>query len=206
MADETRCGGYDDGYLAVPCFWGSSPGSLVKKYLNSKNASGFRVLDVGAGEGKNAAAFIEAGAKVDALEISAAAITNGKAAFTCLPINWINANVLSFDLPTDHYDVVISYGLTHCLASPDEVRTVLSRTKKALKKNGSYLLVTFNDGSHDFSAHPNFEPLLLPHDWYLQQFSDWTLQYSSDTLLHETHPHNQIPHHHSLTRLVAERP
>jgi predicted nicotinamide N-methyase len=56
-------GGYDDGYSACPCFWGSSPGSLVRALLdNNPLLAGRAVLDLGCGEGKNANAFALAGA------------------------------------------------------------------------------------------------------------------------------------------------
>jgi tellurite methyltransferase len=76
----TEMGGYDAGYAAVPCFWGILPGSLVAEFLEDVNPIGMRVLDVGAGEGKNAAAFSKRGAYVDAIECSFDAIENGKVA------------------------------------------------------------------------------------------------------------------------------
>jgi len=71
----TDLGGYSKGYAAVPCFWGTSPGSLIATYLASHEPQKLRVLDVGAGEGKNAAAFARRGATVDAIECSSDAIS-----------------------------------------------------------------------------------------------------------------------------------
>jgi hypothetical protein len=37
-------------------------------------------------------------------------------------------------------------------------------------------------------------------------YRGWTLLHQSDEDLHETHPHNSIPHVHSMTRLIARKP
>ena len=47
--------------------------------------------------------------------------------------------------------------------------------------------------------------MLLPHHAYKQMYSDWRILVSSDTDLHETHPHNQILHTHSMTRLITTK-
>lgn len=199
-------GGYEEGYRAVTGFWGTQPGSLVADYLHHHPVTGLTVLDVGAGEGKNAAAFARAGASVDALECSSAAIRNGRALFDDAEINWLQADADRFAYPLAYYDVVVCYGLIHCLKSIAAAMHLVSSLKSALKANGTFILVSFNDGRHDLSAHPGFKPLLLPHGWFLQQFEGWEIDSVSNSLLFETHPHNNIPHHHSLTRLRAFKP
>lgn len=199
-------GGYDAGYKKVPCFWGTAPGSLVQRFLSDHPVRGMRVLDLGAGEGKNAAAFAAQGAFVEAVECSALAIANGKRAFPKTNITWSHADVMGWTGEPASYDVIVSYGLTHCLRTAGDARALLATTKEALRPNGHYVLVAFNDGSHDLSAHEGFDPLLLPHAWFLQCFRGWDLLYESDTILHETHPNNNIPHHHSMTRLIARKP
>lgn len=94
----------------------------------------------------------------------------------------------------------------HCLRDAETARNVLYETKKSLRHGGTYILVAFNDGPHDLSAHPGFRPLLLSHAWYLSEFNDWNVSYATDTILHETHPHNALPHFHSITRLIAQHP
>src|SRR6516164_5492748 len=85
-------GGYDEGYLSCSCFWGRSPGSLIRSHLESiVNAKGLRVLDLGCGEGKNANAYAKAGAEVIAVDCSRAAIENGMRAFPAAGIKWIHS-------------------------------------------------------------------------------------------------------------------
>jgi SAM-dependent methyltransferase len=205
MLVETK-GGYDEGYEAVTSFWGTKPGSLVGDFLATRDAVGLRVLDVGAGEGKNSAAFFRAGAEVTAVECSAAAIRNGRRLFPNDSIKWMHRDAIELDYPTNSYDVVISYGLMHCLSSEGLVRRLISDLQLALVPGGTFILVSFNSGSHDLSAHPGFHPLLLDHDWFVSVFAGWKFISLSDSMLFETHPHNNIPHHHSLTRLMAVKP
>lgn len=196
-------GGYDDGYVSVRSFWGTKPGSLVAELLQTQKVAGLKVLDVGAGEGKNAAALSRAGACVDAIECSPHAIRNGQELFASASINWIEADAADWLYPVEHYDVVVCYGLIHCLASELAADRLIGSLQRSLKADGIFILVSFNDGSHDLSGHPGFAPLFLPHAWFLRHFQRWTIQSVSDSILFETHPHNNIPHHHSLTRLSA---
>lgn len=199
-------GGYDEGYEAVTGFWGTAPGSLVRDYLAMHDVRGKRVLDVGAGEGKNAAAFVRAGACVIAVECSAIAIRNGQQLFPSDAIVWSRHDALEMDYPKSSYDVVVSYGLTHCLSSEAAARKLITDLQSALVPGGTLILASFNSGSHDLTAHPGFLPLLLDHAWFVEMFDGWGFESLSNSLLYETHPHNSIPHHHSLTRLTATKP
>lgn len=202
-------GGYEEGYSASSCFWGTEPASLVRQFLADRNHavdSRSRILDVGCGEGKNAVPFARLGYTVDAIDCSRKAIENGRSLFSSLPINWTVGNVLSCKLPDDHYDVAIAYGLLHCLPDQQAVELLIDSLQRATKRGGTNIVCTFNDRSHDLSAHPGFHPTLLPHSLYLQIYRGWKIVVSSDEDLFETHPHNGIPHHHSMTRIIAEKP
>ena len=199
-------GGYDRGYKCVSCFWGKEPASLVREFLSAHPVQGMRVLDIGAGEGKNAYALAAAGAAVDAVECSAAAIANGRQAFSSDAVNWICGDVAKIEMRDDWYDLIVSYGLVHCMADQSAALALMRDTQKALKPGGAYLLAAFNDGPHDLSAHEGFSPLLLPHSWYTRAFQGWKLLTCTDSLLYETHPHNNIPHHHSMSRIWATKP
>ena len=200
-------GGYDEGYSAVACFWGEDPGSLVKLFLERHSAKGDSVLDLGCGEGKNANAFAAAGANAIAVDCSLDAITNGKSVFGDGAIDWRIADAVSFaaSQPEQTYNVVVAYGLLHCMSSEAEADGLINDVQRVTKSGGTVILAAFNDRSQDLSAHPGFSPLLMPHDWYAAKFDGWNAEVLTDTDLHETHPHNGIPHHHSLTRLIAKK-
>lgn len=198
-------GGYDEGYRACPCFWGDKPGSLVAKLLGEQNFAKKLVLDLGCGEGKNAAAFARAGALVTAIDCSELAISNGKLAFHNLNISWHIGQALDFPLRDQPYDAVVMYGLTHCMPDRESIEFLIDRAIAATASGGLHILVAFNDRSQDLTrAHPGFHPTLLPHKAYLEAYRSHRILLATDTNLHESHPHNDILHHHSLTRIIAK--
>jgi tellurite methyltransferase len=199
-------GGYDEGYKAVPCFWGIKPGSLISKYLEDHvgEAAG-QVLDLGCGEGKNAAAFAKAGFAVDAIDCSSAALANGRCCFANLGIQWHEADVRKIDFPKKQYDVVVAYGLFHCLNNLYEISSIVARAMAVTRTGGYHIICAFNDRSQDLSGHANIAPTLAGHNWYLQQYEGWAIISATDSILWETHPHNSIRHHHSLTRLMTRK-
>jgi tellurite methyltransferase len=200
-------GGYDLGYRACPCFWGTEPGTLVRKLATIVgDFRNLQILDVGCGEGKNAWFFANQGATVRAVDISALAIENGEKCFGTSPrICWEVADVRTLELRSRAYDIVVAYGLLHCLASATELRDTIARLKSATKSGGFNVVCCFNDRDQDLSAHPGFTPTLLSHSQLVSEYEDWDLISATDSDLVETHPNNGILHQHSLTRIIAQR-
>jgi tellurite methyltransferase len=200
---NSKLGGYDDGYAACPCFWGREPGSLIRTFLSQQSVKGMRVLDLGCGEGKNAFAFAKAGASVVAVDCSELALKNGKTAFGTAAIEWHYDDCVSYLGRCENFDVVIMYGLLHCLRSVHEIADVIAAAVRATKTRGYHLLAAFNDGPHDLSAHPSFKPTLASHAYYIRQYGSHVIILAEDAVIYETHPNNGIAHFHSLTRMVA---
>ncbi|WP_207460240.1 class I SAM-dependent methyltransferase [Azospirillum sp. SYSU D00513] len=161
--------------------------------------------DLGGGEGKNAAAFARAGASVTCIDCSDIAISNGKAAFPDLGISWCVGDAEEILSERTKYDVVVMYGLLHCMPSEAAISNLVHRAIGATKPGGMHILVSFNDRSQDLAlAHPGFHPTLLPHLAYMRLYSGHDILCATDSILEEVHPHNGIPHHHSVTRMVVE--
>jgi tellurite methyltransferase len=201
-------GGYDAGYRSCDCFWGTTPGSLVerlKKLLPS--CGGLRVLDAGCGEGKNALFMASQGAAVDGFDISEIAIEHARNLINDkeTDIRFTVSDIRHVDLRDRLFDVVISYGLFHCLSGEDEIVQVCTKLQKATCPGGYFILCAFNSRFQDLSAHPGFSPTTLSHHQYEQFFDRWELIESTDTDLVETHPHNGILHTHSMTRIIAKK-
>ena len=198
-----KTGGYDDGYAACGCFWGRSPGSLVNRFISGGSLAGLRALDIGCGEGKNANALAEAGASVDAVDCSPLAIANGKRSFHQSKITWSVAQAEEHLRICAPYDLIVMYGLLHCLPDPQSISNIIALALGRTVVNGTHIVVAFNDGPHDLSAHPNFKPTLVSHAFYCDQYKRHSIVSESNSILNETHPHNGIPHFHSITRLIA---
>ena len=197
-------GGYDIGYKECDCFWGTKPGSLILRLESFiDDFDSLKVLDLGCGEGKNSIYLANKGSFVDAYDISEYALSNAQMICKNHPnIKLEIANVIDLKLFEQYYDIIISYGLFHCFQNKNEVTSLINSSIKALKSGGFFILCAFNSRKQDLSAHENFNPLLLSHNEYLDYFSEHEILFQSDEDLYETHPHNQIPHMHSMTRLI----
>ena len=200
-------GGYDDGYDASPCFWGREPSSLVRRLIDaSRDVSRWSILDAGCGEGKNAIFLSRLGAKVRAIDVSAAAIRNARRAWEDeAKVTWEVADIRSVAHPPQGYDLVIAYGMLHCLPNEAAIQDAIRTLQRVTRPGGYDIICAFNNRSQDLAAHPSLHPTLLSHDQYLAAYSSWRIIEESDRDLSETHPTNDIPHTHSMTRLIARR-
>lgn len=197
---------YDAGYASCACFWGRRPGSLLLELAKVVPSwRGLDVLDVGCGEGKNAAFLAQRGASVRAIDCSSFALRNARAAWPTADVTWELADVRSLQLQARQYDIVLAYGLLHCLPDEIEVGRIVGMIQRATAVGGFNVVCAFNNRAQDLSAHPGFDPVLLAHDAYVRFYEGWRLIFSTDSDLTEVHPHNGIRHTHSMSRLVARK-
>jgi tellurite methyltransferase len=178
----------------------------VRQFISEMpSVEGLHVLDLGCGEGKNANAFARAGASVVAVDCSTLALRNGQREFTGVKIDWVLSKAETYLLDCEHFDVVVMYGLLHCLPTVTTIASVIEMALRKTRMHGHHIIASFNDGPHDLSAHPNFVPTLASHNFFLRQYSCQQIVSHSSAIIHETHPHNNIPHFHSLTRVVVRK-
>lgn len=199
-------GGYDHGYSRCRCFWGREPGSFVRRLaLELRNLSGIRVLDAGCGEGKNAAYLAALGAKVVAIDVSDLALMNATEAWpTATAITWIQGDIRTIQLADGEFDIVIAYGLLHCLANARQVEQTVAKLKRSTVPGGYNIICSFNDRRQELKdAHEGFAPLLMAHEFLVGQYRDWSILECSDSDLVEKHPDTGIEHAHSMTRILA---
>jgi cyclopropane fatty-acyl-phospholipid synthase-like methyltransferase len=169
--------------------------------------SGMRILDVGCGEGKNAAYLAGLGAVVRAFDVSPLAIRNARIAWGELSnVTWEVADLRTLPLESAPFDVIVAYGVFHCLSAPEEIYSAARRLQQATTAGGYNVVCAFNSRYQDLrNAHPTLRPTLLRHEDYQLIYSDWDLITISDSDLHESHPDRNIPHIHTVTRLLAQR-
>jgi SAM-dependent methyltransferase len=207
VADVPGTAAYDAGYARCGCFWGPEPGSLVRELTQRLGmVKGWRILDAGCGEGKNAHYLWQLGAdEVVAVDSSELALENARRAFPNSGVKWRQADVRNIAFGQSAYDLVIAYGLLHCLKDECEIRQVVNVLRNATRPGGWNILCAFNDRFQDLSAHPGFYPCLLSHATYASLYEDWNIEVLTDADLREVHPHNNVEHVHSMTRLIARR-
>src|SRR5260221_14544035 len=140
-ATELRSnGGYDDGYSRCACFWGRSPGSLVQRFIAKVPCKGLCVLDLGCGEGKNAYALAHAGALVTAVDCSELAIANGRRAFADGEIEWVVSDGATYLSHCEQFDVIVMYGLLHCLPSLKAISTMIVSAIRQTRQGGYHIV------------------------------------------------------------------
>ncbi|MEO9595993.1 class I SAM-dependent methyltransferase [Rhodopirellula bahusiensis] len=168
---------------------------------------GSAIWDAGCGEGKNAIHFARIGANVLATDVSKIAIENARRFWPDAHlVSWEVADVVLAKPRNDQFDMVVLYGLLHCLPDSNSVEKFVNLAKRSAKPGGHHVVVAFNSRKQELHAHPGFAPTLLSDIRIADLYSDWTILHHTDTDLFETHPHNQIPHTHSMTRIIARKP
>ena len=204
---EHADGGYDEGYRSCDCFWGTAPSSLVRELDGLvPSVQGLRVLDVGCGEGKNAVNLSDRGADVTAIDVSELAIRSARRLYPELKVTFVVDDLRTSSLLDRKYDIVVAYGVLHCLRSPAEVNSMIDRLKAATMTRGLNVVCAFNSRSQDIArAHPGFSPTLMPRRMADRTIQDLETYCGHDSDLTEVHPHNNVVHSHSLTRLIAQR-
>lgn len=81
-----------------------------------------------------------------------------------------------------------------------------SSRRTIVRLSGAYnVICAFNVRRQELDAHPGFSPTLLSHEDYLAAYASWDLVKESDSDLTETHPHNNLEHTHSMTRILARK-
>jgi len=101
---------------------------------------GFKVLDLGSGEGKNAAHFASLGAEVHAIELSSVAHKNSKDRYGNLNIKFYNtsfAKPLKFE--NGYFDIVLDVTSSNSLTA-DEREVYLKEVKRVLKPSGFFFV------------------------------------------------------------------
>jgi tellurite methyltransferase len=200
-------GGYDEGYAVCPCFWGTEPAEMVRQAIAMHGAStSRRAIDLGCGDGKNAAALSDAGFSVIAIDKSEVAVRNAIASFGDRGVQWLVTDLTAVQGPAQHFDLVIATGSLHCLPTAGDVTAAVALMQQLTVVGGLNVLYAFDDGPHNMDGHdPSFKPTLLRHAEYLAFYEHWDLIRASSEVQTDKHPHNDVPHSHSITRVLARR-
>ena len=137
---------WNERYRAVPLLWQVDPEPFLGNEVGAMPPG--TVLDLGAGEGRNAVWLARRGWRVTAVDFSDVAIERGRAlaqeAGVTEAIQFVTENVLDFYPRPGGYDLVLSM-FVHLPA--DQRRTVLKRATAALAPGGVILVVGYD--------HPN---------------------------------------------------
>ncbi|MDD3144795.1 MAG: class I SAM-dependent methyltransferase [Candidatus Gracilibacteria bacterium] len=110
----------------------------VPKFINEK---GLKLIDIGAGNGRDSLYFSSIGFDVNSFDFSINALNDlsNISKEKRLNINTILGNTIDFDFKTDCYDVVYACNSLHYFSKEDTIK-IFKKIKKSLKKGG-YIFV-----------------------------------------------------------------
>lgn len=194
-------------YSREEYYWGRDPSSLAQRTaaLLPDDLTGYRLVDIGAGEGRDAVFFAERGAEVTAVEISPAGLEKARrlAAARDVTITTVeaDANDLTF---TESFDIVFSTGVVQFIRPAIRDRQ-FSRFKEATTDEGLHAIFAFVD-------HPEVPPapdttddqFLFERDELQSYYEEWETIESEELIF--TDDSGGIPHEHAARIHLAKAP
>lgn len=204
---------YQSEYEATnSCFWEPVPGKYVRLFTDKyeKVLNGFKVLDLGAGEGKNAVFLATKGAEVVAVDTSAIALSR----FDLQPdyesvkakINPICQDVRLLDYDPNTFNVVVAYGIFHTFDNIDQIYDLIEKIWCWLEKNGYLIIVTFTNDLHPPEVQNYLDyNAFIEKNSFIAFLKKWLVLEIQEEAIEESHPPNFIKHKHSLIRLILKK-
>ena len=204
---------YQSEYEATnSCFWEPIPGKYVKLFVEKyeKVLNGFKVLDLGAGEGKNAVYLATKGAEIEAIDASKVALSRfalqpdyenvkSRIYVKCQDVRLLEYNPNSFD-------IVVAYGIFHTFDSVEQIYGIINDIWSWLKKNGYLIIVTFTNDLHPPEVQNYLDyNAFVEKNSFIEFLKKWIILEVEEEIIEESHPPNFIKHKHSLIRLIIQK-
>jgi SAM-dependent methyltransferase len=161
-ADRTTGEGWSEFFAdrSRPCPFrtDATDESLAGWFADGRLAPG-RVLELGCGEGRNAAYLAGLGCMVDAVDFSALAVEQARerARRAGLTVSFQHCSIFDATVPEDAYDLVYDSGCFHHLP-PHRRQDYVALVRRALKPGGSFGLVCFRpEGGSGYTDQQVYE-------------------------------------------------
>jgi tellurite methyltransferase len=204
----TFAGSYDELYADChrTLLWGPDPGRLVRRVQQWSRPG--EVLDVGCGDGKNALFLERRGYSVTGIDVSGRALqllAERFAAADRVPKgSYIQADIERW-APEGPFDVLVSYGLFHCLSPRDRVRR--HRELQALvRPRGIIVFCALTGGIPLPSDHRTPGVTLADPEELSALWEGYELMETTVGEIVEEHPPHVPLHQHKVTWTVGRVP
>ena len=167
---------------------------------------GSTVLSIADGEGRNSVWLAEQGCEVDAVEFAPVAVdkARGLAKRRGVSVNFTVADLLDWDWPPEHYDMVVAVFIQ--FAAPAQRELLFAHIKHTLKPGGLLLLHGYTPKQLEFgTGGPSALENLYTESLLAQAFADFDLLRltSYEQRLSEGSGHSGMS---ALIDLVARKP
>lgn len=166
---------YDQAYKENPAmFGGGKPEPFVLEAAGMIVSNG-RVIELGAGQGRNALALAEKGLQVTAVDISKVGVDLMNEKAQELGLSNFRAEIGdSREVIEGEYDLIVSTFMLHHLSRQD-AEQLIAKIKEHTKKGGINAIVTFTVEG-DFSRSPNSKGRFYPSLGKMRElYEDWEI-------------------------------
>lgn len=188
-------------------YWGTEPSRLATEAIQHLPAdpTGLQLLDLGAGEGRDAVYFAEHGLDVTAVDISPAGLEKAErlADERDVAITTVRADANEFE-PPEPVDVVFSSGVVQFIR-PDVRHRQFERLREMTNDGGLHAIFAFVDHP-DIPPAPDTTDEQYPYerDELQGYYEDWTTEHSEEIIFDDDS--GGIPHQHAARIHVARAP
>ena len=206
-ADIRANGPYDIMYRELGVVWREAPGRMVYEVTGYSDPG--LALDLGCGDFRNALFLQDNGWAVDCVDISPSAIEAGHQRAARRGVNLMGqtliADAASVSLSGRSYDMIVSYGLYHCL-DESQLQRVHELTSEVLKSGGLLVFSTLIDGIPIPSNHPTGALHLRSEADVLSMFVGWEIVTHRSGVIEEDHLPLIGLHQHSVLWMILKKP
>lgn len=188
-------------------YWGTDPSRLARRTIDqlSGDPHGRRLLDLGAGEGRDSVYFAEHGFEVYAVDVSPAGLEKATrlARARGVEITTIEGDANEFTFPKP-VDIVFSTGAVQFI-EPEVRPRQFRRFRRATNPGGLHAIFAFVDHP-DVPPAPDTTPdqYLLDRDELQGYYADWETVHSEEIIFKDDS--GGIPHRHAARIHLARAP
>lgn len=204
---NAQTGPYDELYASSEQLWPDRPGRIVRDAADRLPPG--RALDLGCGDGKNSVFLAQRGWRVDGCDISQLALHRFRArlrrANITAPGTYVCASASELKVEHGYYDLVLAYGLFHCLDG-ETLRRTRQTIATALRPGGSLALAALTPDVPLPADHRTPGLHLRAAAEILGMFGDWTIITATSGEIVEEHPPIVAHHRHSVLWAMLRKP
>jgi len=185
-------------YLKKKMLWGSKPNKLVVKIADMLQTGS--VLDLGAGEGRNALYLAKRGFKVTGVDISKNAINklSNFSKIANLNIKILNKDISKLDF-NNKFDLILCIATIQFL-DRKKISLLIKKMKLSTKDNGINILTGFTNKDRGFKKHP--ELYFLKSNELKKYYLDFDILQYEEYSIQDNHGK---PHQHHMACIVAKK-
>lgn len=188
-------------------YWGREPSRLAEQTVEycSGDPAGLRLIDIGAGEGRDAVFFAERGFEVTAVDISPAGLEKAHrlAEERGVEITTLQADANEFEF-SEPVDVVFSAGTVQFI-QPEVRKRQFDRFQRKTNPGGLHAMFAFVD-------HPDIPPApattddqyLFDRDELQTYYEGWETLHTEEIIFDDDS--GGIPHQHAARIHIARTP